>query len=328
MTTFLENLKKYPILKKVGKKIVIAKECYFRLVSDDDFYAQYKKEFLLLDGCNDSKNSLQLQYSIGNLRLIKKPLQSYYDTLWDTITQKTKSKEGYTIVRVSDGEANFLRGIIKGNTASRHFTTGKQPTKEYISIFKQGLLGCDSIHIEMYKDMPSIFRKIYGYDVFSEIPFECIYALVSSRKIFNNTYKIGIIGADNKINIIKKLLEHEEYRSYVGRDHFDSYVSVPERGSTNDVETVYKSICEQMSPDIDIYLVGIGISKMAILSKLKENNKAVFIDVGCGISALAGLVSNDRPYFNNWVNFRLKGFDYSGLDTMDADMENGGVVYV
>jgi hypothetical protein len=64
------------------------------------------------------------------------------------------------------------------------------------------------------------------------------------------------------------------------------------------------------------------------MADLKDRGNAVFIDVGCGISALAGLVSNTRPYFDDWINFRLKDFDYSSVDVVDADMSRGGTQYV
>lgn len=328
MSRFLEYLKRFPKIKKIGRKMLMVKECYYRLIADEDFYREYQKKFLELPSCRDGKQSLFLQYSTGNLRLIDRPLQKYCDELWDTIVNKIAKKESYAVMRVGDGEANFLNGVVRGNTATRHFTTGKQPGGDYLEQFKKGLLLCDSIHIEMYKSGGRSFRGIYGGDIFSPIPLECIYALMANGKILKSKYKIGIIGADNKIEIIKKLLQHEEYCSYIGRDTFEDYITIPERGSSNNVNELFENIVGQLNPSIDIYLVGIGVAKMAILGKLKEQSNTVFIDVGCGISALAGLVSNDRPYFADWVNFRLKDFDYSKIDVMDAEMGKGGIVYV
>jgi hypothetical protein len=252
----------------------------------------------------------------------------YYDELWNSIEDHIAKKKSYAIIRVGDGEANFLRGVIKGNTASRHFTEKHKPTKEYLDHFKNNLLKCDLIQVEMYKSVYRAFNGIYEKSIFSPIPLECTYALVASRRIFNSPYKLGIIGADNKIAIIKKLFEHKEYRDYIRRDSFDHYISVPERGSSNDVTALSEEIIKQLDPSIDIYLIGIGIAKLAVMADLKDRGNAVFIDVGCGISALAGLVSNTRPYFDDWINFRLKDFDYSSVDVVDADMSRGGTQYV
>lgn len=325
----LELAKKNPILKKIGKKALKLRECYFRFVADEEFFAQYQKEFLELPGCRDGQdNSISGQYVKGNIRLIDTKLVVYYNELWKIITEKVQEKKGFVIMRVGDGEANFLRGIVKGNTANRHFTTGEKPNKEYLEYFRKNLLKSDLIHVEMYKSVFRAFRGIYSGDIFSPIPLECIYALVSSRKIFKNDYKIGIIGADNKITIIKKLFTHKEYQEYIGRESFDQYIAVPERGSSNNAKKLAEEIIQQLDPTIDIYLVGIGVAKMAVLAELKEKSNAVFIDVGCGISALAGLVSNTRPYFADWINFRLKDFDYTGVDVVDADMNKGGKVYI
>lgn len=329
MISIIEYLKKFPIIKKVGRKVLKLKECYFRLIAEDAFFKEYAKHFLELPDTRDNyEESLEDQYVKGNLRIISQPLVTYYDELWKTIEKKIADKESYIIMRVGDGEANFLRGIIRGNTAKRHLTNGKVPTKEYLELFKKNLLACDSIHVQMYKGDFKAFQSIYKRNIFSDIPLECIYGLVASRKIFNNDYKIGIIGSDKKITIIKKLLEHKEYCTYIGRDQFEDYISIPERGSTNDVEALFKEISAQLKPKVDIYIVGIGIAKMAVLSRFKEVTNSVFIDVGCGISALAGLTSNGRPYFGDWVNFRLKDFDYNAIDVMDADMSEEGKQYL
>jgi hypothetical protein len=55
--------------------------------------------------------------------------------------------------------------------------------------------------------------------------------------------------------------------------------------------------------------------KTALLHKFKRYKKAVYVDVGGGIDALAGCIKPDRPYAHDWVNYRIKGFDYSKIDT-------------
>jgi hypothetical protein len=327
MHSIFEYLKKFPKIKRLGRKLITVKECYCRIIADDVFYRDYQKVYLDLPDCRDGNRALSDQYTIGNLRLINKPLKEHYEDMWSLITSEVTKKEGYTILRVGDGEANFLNGVIKGNTANRHFTNSTRPSQEYLNRFKEGLLRCDSTHIEMYNTVTKAFKRIYGKNVFSPIPLECIYALVASRKLFKNNYRIGIIGSDNKVAIIKELLKHEEYRNYIGRDSFEHFITVPERGSSNNVDELLTSITSQLDPTIDIYLIGIGIAKMAIMADFKKNSSSVFLDIGCGISALAGLVSNDRPYFADWTNFRLKNFSYKEVDTIDAVM-GGGLIFL
>jgi hypothetical protein len=66
-----------------------------------------------------------------------------------------------------------------------------------------------------------------------------------------------------------------------------------------------------------VFIFGIGISKLAVAHKFKKYHKATYIDVGCGISALAGTTALERPYFGGWTNFILGDYDYSNMDRMD-----------
>ena len=67
---------------------------------------------------------------------------------------------------------------------------------------------------------------------------------------------------------------------------------------------------------------------MAIAHKFKEYKNAIFIDIGCGMSALAGTCGTDRPYFGSWINYRLRNYDYKNLDPMDFNMERDNVKYL
>ena len=53
------------------------------------------------------------------------------------------------------------------------------------------------------------------------------------------------------------------------------------------------------------------------MPRIKFFSNAVVIDVGAGIDALAGVISQDRPYFADWVNFKSNLIDYAGMDIMD-----------
>ena len=64
---------------------------------------------------------------------------------------------------------------------------------------------------------------------------------------------------------------------------------------------------------VAVGLVGIRDDR-AVVRVLTD---AVFIDVGGGIDAIAGILCQDRPYFAEWVNYRIKGYDYSKIDFMD-----------
>jgi hypothetical protein len=314
------------LLKKIKYSLTIYIHTMTGVYFTKSKYKEYKKKYLLIQDCSDS--SLESQYRAGKMIHLECPIQQYYDALYNTIIAKVNKKEPYTIVRVSDGEFYFLEGKLVGNGPTRHFTKAKSLSSHDVTLFKNGLVACDSVHVEMYKNYRAHFRFLYGKNIFSNIPFECIYALVATKKILQNNLRIGIIGADNKIEIIKKLLKHQEYRYYIGREDFQDYIIVPEKGTSNDPVGLLKHIQENIKDDIDIYLVGIGIAKLAVMHRFTEHSNAVFIDVGAGVSALAGLVGHERPYFDSWINFRLKDFDYAGVDVMDSDHSDPRTVWV
>ncbi len=163
------------------------------------------------------------------------------------------------------------------------------------------------------------FRKAKDIIFNNSIPSEAVYALVATKWVFKHfKNEIGIIASLEKTDIIKELMKHEEYRRYVGVDQFTDYISVPAKGAADDVLVLSEKLGEQIkNSKAKLFLVGAGSSKLALMPLLRHYTNAVFIDVGAGIDALAGIVSQDRPYFAEWTNFKLKDYDYSKVDFMD-----------
>ena len=163
-----------------------------------------------------------------------------------------------------------------------------------------------------------------------DFPMDIIYGLVANRwilKTFKN--RIALVGGSEKIQLIQKLMEYPEYRSYIENDYFTDYIEVPERFSSDNPEALIANIGNKIkNSQADIFLFGIGVAKMAIAWQFKQYKEAVFLDIGCGMSALAGTCGIDRPYFGSWINYRLKNYNYSGVDPMDFNEQNGNVVYL
>ena len=91
-----------------------------------------------------------------------------------------------------------------------------------------------------------------------------------------------------------------------------------ERFSCDDPENLENIIGEKLlKSKAEIFIFGMGIAKLAVAHKFKNYSSAVFIDVGCGISALAGTTSLERPYFGGWTNYILQGYNYSEMDRID-----------
>jgi hypothetical protein len=151
------------------------------------------------------------------------------------------------------------------------------------------------------------------------MPMEAVYALVPNKWLFKNfKNQIGIIAGEKKAELIEKLMQRPEYREYIGMDSFTEYIKVPQKGAADNLEILAQEIGEKIKNSrAKIFLVGVGSAKIGLLPMLKAFSNAIFIDVGAGIDALAGVVCQQRPYYCEWVDYRLKTYDYTQVDFMD-----------
>lgn len=239
----------------------------------------------------------------------------------DIIIDKNNKGEGFVVMRVYDGEFIFLRGRKGGNVGKRHCSINL--TRKFLKPFKEGCYKVDMISVQLNIRMENFFKKVLP-NLEISLPMDIIYGLFVNKwflKTFKN--KIALIGGERKLDVIKNLMNFEEYRNYVCNDKFLDYITVPERHSCDNCDIWIKGIGEQIkNSKAEIFLYGIGISKMAVAYKFKEYKNAIFIDIGCGLSGLAGTCGTDRPYFGNWVNYRMKNYDYTGMDPMDFNNDN------
>ena len=78
---------------------------------------------------------------------------------------------------------------------------------------------------------------------------------------------------------------------YLGIDEFQDYISLPQRFSCDDLEATEKMVGEQLEKSTSkIFLMGMGHVKSGLIHRLKKYTDAVFLDVGAGIDAIAGLI--------------------------------------
>jgi hypothetical protein len=232
------------------------------------------------------------------------------------LIEATSAGNSCTIYKFGDGDYYFLKKIPYGSA-----TPGKRSIgKDYSQMlnhddFINGVVQNDLIAVELYNT--HLFRDLYpGRPI--NIPAEFGYGLVSSRWLTKNfSGKIGIIGADKKIDLIQGLMENVEYQEFLGLETFNDYIKIPQKFACDDLESLERSVATQLensSEETRIFLVGIGHVKSGLLHRLKKYKNAIFYDVGSGIDALAGIVDFERPYMGSWTNFRLKSFDYSQID--------------
>ena len=247
--------------------------------------------------------------------------------LQNIIIENVDKKNAVVILRVYDGEFHFLNKNVVGNGPLRHFS--KPLTDEFVKKFKEGVYKVDYVSVQLNINMLKNYQKIFP-DRMVDFPMDIIYGLFANKwllKTFKN--RIALIGGSEKNKIIRKLMEYPEYRNYVENDYFLDYIEVPERFSCDNTDEIITSIGEQIkNSNADLFLFGIGISKMAIAWQFKKYINSVFIDIGCGMSALAGMCGIDRPYFGSWKNFRLTNYNYGNADPMDFKINNGNVVYL
>lgn len=232
------------------------------------------------------------------------------------LISESSSRGNRTIYKFGDGDYYFLRKIPYGSA-----TPGKRAvSKDYSQIsnhndFVEGVLQNDLIAVELYNT--HLFSDLYPSRPVN-IPAEFGYGLVSSRwltKTFNG--KIGLIGADRKLDLISRLMKKREYQEFLGLEDFNDYIRIPQKFACDDLELLEQNVANQLRESKDettIFLVGVGHVKSGLLHRLKKYKNAIYYDVGSGIDALAGIVDFERPYMGGWTNFRLKDFDYSQID--------------
>lgn len=229
--------------------------------------------------------------------------------------------EPKTFYKFGDGDYFFLHKLEVGSASpgKRALSRGYSQIKH--EEFVDGVCKNDFITCEIYPENRNFFRSLYPNQPIV-FPSEFCYGLVSNKWILRQFSKrIGLIGADAKIDLVKSLMQHKEYQDYLGIESFTDYLKIPQKFACDDIDATEAMIAEQLkNSTADIFLVGVGHVKSALLHRLKKHKNAVFLDVGSSIDALAGIIDHKRPYFGGWANYRVKNFDYARLDILQYDI--------
>ena len=234
----------------------------------------------------------------------------------DWLINEVELNHSKTIYKFGDGDYHFLKKQAVGSASpGRRALSKSYDQLQNHHEFVNGVAQNDLIAVEIYN--LGLFNNLFP-ETKVQIPAEYGYGLVSSRWL-TRTFagKIGLIGADEKLNLIKQLMERPEYQDNLGLSNFNDYVTIPQKFACDNLDAVEASIASQLSNcnnDTKIFLVGIGHIKSGLLHRMKKYKNAIFYDVGSGIDALAGIVDFERPYMGGWTNYRLKNFDYSRID--------------
>lgn len=211
-----------------------------------------------------------------------------------------------TFYKFGDGDYFFLKkqGVGSASPGRRALSKGYEEINH--QAFVEGSTQCDYYTCEIYPENRERFSEVLpGINI--DFPAEYGYGLVANKWLLKTfAGKIGLIGADRKMNIIENLMEAHQYQEYLDIDKFEDYISLPQRFACDDIDATEKMVGEQLiNSTSKIFLMGMGHVKSGLIHRLKNYTDAVFLDVGSSIDALAGIIDVNRPYFGEWTNYQI-----------------------
>ena len=232
-------------------------------------------------------------------------------------TQLVNHNSSVPYFKLGDGESHFLKKESVGSATPGRRALSKGYDQIDHELFVEGAQLCDYYTCEIYPENRKRFSEVIDKDI--DFPAEFGYGLVTSKwllKTFKG--KIGLIGANTKMNIIENLMEAPQYQEYLGIDKFEDYISLPQKFACDDIDSTEKMVGEQLEKSTSkIFLMGMGHVKSALIHRLKKYTDAVFLDVGASIDALAGIIDVDRPYAGDWTNYQIDEDElYDGVDLL------------
>lgn len=243
--------------------------------------------------------------------------QEKLDRFKSELIETLNDKSSRTYYKFGDGDFYFLNGLGKGSAAPGNRAVSRQLNDDELAIFIQNSKKADFYMCELAPENIRMFRETFGERKI-DYPAEIVYGLIANRWLLRiPNIRIGLIGAREKLNLIEHLLEFPEYKEYLGFERFHNYVAIPQKFACDDLPKRLEELKVGLEREhCDLYLIGIGHLKSGVMSQLANFSNSVFLDIGSGVDALAGIIDRERPYFGNWVNFRLRDTDYSKLDLL------------
>ena len=241
--------------------------------------------------------------------------QSELEKFKSDITKMVSEKQSKTFYKFGDGDYFFLRGESVGSAGIGKRAISKNYSEINHQEFVEGSKLNDYYTCEVYPENRAMFNQVIPNKI--DYLAEFGYGLVANKWFFKEFKgRIGIIGADKKVEIIKELMKYSEYQEYLGIESFSDYISIPQKFACDNIDFTEKMVADQLANSkSDIFLVGIGHVKSALTHRLKKYKNAVFYDVGSGIDAIAGIIDTDRPFFGDWTNFQIKDSSlYENID--------------
>lgn len=274
----------------------------------------YPEKFLDLykiDGCVniDIEHAFQSKESYPNFQ---EDLVKFKNLLVELV----ETNQNKTFYKFGDGDYWFLKKVPSGSATPGRRALSKNYEEINHQLFVEGSNKCDYYTCEIYAHNREFFKEVIPNKQI-DFPAEYGYALVANKWILETfSGKIGLIGADVKINLINNLIQATQYQEYLGIEKFEDYISLPQKYACDNIDLTEKIIGDQLkNSKSKIFLMGVGHVKSALIHRLKRYTNAVFLDVGSAIDALAGIIDIGRPYFGDWTNYQIDEFNlYENVD--------------
>jgi hypothetical protein len=241
------------------------------------------------------------------------------------IIKLEKDKKGASFVHFGDGDYFFLKKQAVGSATPGKRALSIPYDKFDITPFREGWLKAD-YHCVEYLEPGNKDKLLELYPGQKTIATEFLYGLTMNRWFFQHFKgKIGLIGAGEKLDIIKELMKYPEYQQYLGIDKINDYINVPQKFACDNIENtlnMVKTQLENSNPETFVYLYGVGHVKSGLIHHLPKIKNAIYLDIGAGIDALAGLIDPDRPYASSWINYQMKNYTYGNIDLLQYSRNN------
>ena len=259
-------------------------------------------------------------HDVNTYPLFQEKMEDFKNLLIELVN----TNESNTFYKYGDGDYFFLTKQSVGSAAPGKRALSRGYNNINHEQFVEGAQLCDYYTCEIYPTNKDRFEQVINRKI--DFPAEYGYGLVANKWLFKQfSSKIGLIGADTKINIIENLMEAEQYQEYLGLEKFEDYVRLPQQFACDDIDATEKMVGEQLQKTSSkIFLMGMGHVKSGLIHRLKKYTDAVFLDVGSSIDAIAGIIDVNRPFFGDWTNYQINEPPlYEGVDFLQYDSSIG-----
>jgi hypothetical protein len=240
------------------------------------------------------------------------------------IIDSVKNSSNLTFLHFGDGDYYFLKCIPVGSATPGKRALSVPYNQIDIQRFRDGLKLNDYVCVEVFEH-GNVMKFKELYDIPTPFPTEYLYGL-TANKWFTSTFSdcIGLIGADVKLDMIKELMTRKEYQNYLGLESFTDYIKLPQKFACDNLDNTIEIVSRQLknaNEKTKIYLCGMGHVKSGLLHELKKIRGAVYVDIGSGIDALAGIIDPERPYMYDWINYKIMNTSYNA-DLLQFDQKS------